>query len=156
MVIIMLSGLLGGILSGFFKLGWEILLPPRTPSRNETNPPQYLLQQFGFSEEFTHRYFIFSRQKVQYISLMMHFGFSIIFSFIYVILVQYSTLFSIGQGSVYGIVIWILFHLLIMPIMKTIPSISNQPLSEHFSELLGHILWGFVIQICYIYILTIF
>lgn len=46
MVIILLSGLLGGMLSGFFKLGWEILLPPRTSSRNETNPPQYLLQQF--------------------------------------------------------------------------------------------------------------
>ena len=155
MVIIVLAGLLGGTLSGFFKLGWEILLPPRTPIRNETNPPQYLLQQLGFSKEFTHRYFIFSKQKVQHISLMMHFGFSIVFSFIYVILVQYSTIFSIGQGSVYGIVIWILFHLLIMPILKTIPSIWNQPLSEHFSELLGHIIWGFVIQICYIYISTL-
>lgn len=79
---------------------------------------------------------------------MMHFGFSVVFSFIYVILVQYSTLFSTGQGSVYGIVIWILFHLLIMPIMKTISSLWNQPLFEHFSELLGHILWGFVIKIC--------
>ncbi len=155
MKIIIISSLLGGLLSGFFKLGWEILLPPRTPIRNETNPPQYLLQQFGFSKEFTHSYFTFSNQRVQYISLIMHFCFSIFFSFVYVASVNHVPAISVGQGTLYGFIIWIMFHLLIMPIMKTVPSILKQPVSEHFSELLGHVIWGFVIQICYIYVITI-
>ncbi len=156
MLILLIAGLLGGLASGFFKLGWEILLPPRTPERNETNPPQYLLQQIGFSEQFTHRYFLFSGQRVQYISLLMHFGFSIFFSFIYIIASAQFSFVSLGQGSLYGVFIWAIFHLIILPTMHTVPPIKNQPLAEHFSELLGHAIWGFMIQVCYVYVLALF
>ena len=35
-----LVGLIGGIISAIVKFGWEVPLPPRTPERNATNPPQ--------------------------------------------------------------------------------------------------------------------
>lgn len=55
MGIFIYAGIIGGLLSGIVKLGWEVMFPPRTPERNATNPPQELLQQLGFSSEFTHQ-----------------------------------------------------------------------------------------------------
>lgn len=37
---LLFTGIIGGILSGIVKLGWEVMFPPRTPERNATNPPQ--------------------------------------------------------------------------------------------------------------------
>ena len=45
MGIFIYAGIIGGLLSGIVKLGWEVMFPPRTPERNATNPPQELLQQ---------------------------------------------------------------------------------------------------------------
>lgn len=53
-------GLIGGIISGFVKIGWEGLLPPRTTIRNLTNPPQELMQQMGIPYRITHAYFTYS------------------------------------------------------------------------------------------------
>ncbi|MCM0599237.1 DUF1440 domain-containing protein [Periweissella fabalis] len=150
-MLIILAGLLAGVVSGFFKLGWEILLPPRNEARNETNPPQRMLQQVGLSKEFTHKYYEYSGEKVQYVSLIMHFGFSITFSLLYVWLITLFPVIGIWQGTIYGISIWVLFHLIIMPITHTVPSISKQPFEEHFSEFLGHVFWGYIINICYVY-----
>ncbi len=32
------AGAAAGLVSGLVKLGWEALLPPRTPERDATNP----------------------------------------------------------------------------------------------------------------------
>ena len=34
------AGIAAGLVSGLVKLGWENLMPPRTPERDATNPPQ--------------------------------------------------------------------------------------------------------------------
>lgn len=154
-MIFFIAGLLGGILSGFFKLGWEILLPPRTTERDETNPPQRLLQQLGFTKEFTHRSFHYSGHEVPYVSLIIHFGFSIVFGLLYAFLVPLWPVVSLWQGAVFGFVIWVAFHLVIMPVTRTVPSMFAQPFEEHFSELWGHVIWGFVIHVSYIYVLSV-
>ena len=41
---LLIAGIIAGLLSGVVKLGWEVMFPPRTPSRDATNPPQQLLQ----------------------------------------------------------------------------------------------------------------
>lgn len=61
---LLFTGIIGGILSGIVKLGWEVMFPPRTPERNATNPPQELLQQMGFSHDFTHQTYTFSHMDV--------------------------------------------------------------------------------------------
>ena len=47
---LILIGMICGVVCSFSKLGWEVPFPPRTPARDETNPPQQLLQQVGFSQ----------------------------------------------------------------------------------------------------------
>ena len=42
-------GAVAGLVSGLVKLGWENILPPRTPERDKTNPPQTFLQQHGLT-----------------------------------------------------------------------------------------------------------
>ena len=47
-------GAVAGLVSGLVKLGWENILPPRTPERDATNPPQTFLQQHGLTAAQTH------------------------------------------------------------------------------------------------------
>lgn len=44
-------GIVSGLISGMVKIGWEAILPPRTKERDETNPPQKLMQQIGFPQK---------------------------------------------------------------------------------------------------------
>lgn len=140
-------GFVGGMLSGFVKLGWEILLPPRSPERNATNPPQTLLQQFGVPKEVTHAYFTYSDQKVLYVSLIIHFGFSIVVAILYCLAAEYWKKTTLWQGAAMGAAVWVAFHLIIMPLMGTVPAPWNQPFSEHLSEFLGHVVWGWAIEV---------
>ncbi|WP_125761295.1 YagU family protein [Companilactobacillus hulinensis] len=144
---VLLSGLLGGIVSGIVKLGWEVLLPPRTIARNMTNPPQELLQQFGFPRTFTHLTYTYSGQQMPWVSFIMHFGFSITFAIIYCLLAEKYPKVTLGQGTIFGLGVWVAFHLVIMPLMGTVPAVWNQPFEEHFSEALGHMIWMWVIEI---------
>lgn len=142
-----LYGVVGGLLSGFVKLGWEILLPPRTPARNATNPPQHLLEQFGIPSHVTHATFTYSDQHVFWVSLIIHFGFSIVVAILYCIAAEYWHTITLWQGTVFGVAIWVAFHLIIMPAMGTVPAPWAQPFSEHFSEFLGHIVWAWAIEL---------
>ena len=40
---LLIAGIIAGLLSGVVKLGWEVMFPPRTPSRDATNPPSTTL-----------------------------------------------------------------------------------------------------------------
>ncbi|SUK64842.1 integral membrane protein [Staphylococcus aureus] len=147
MGIFIYTGIIGGLLSGIVKLGWEVMFPPRTPERNATNPPQELLQQLGFSSEFTHQTYTFSNMELPWVSFIVHFSFSIVIAIIYCILVKKYAYLAMGQGAVFGIVIWVLFHLIIMPIMHTVPAVWDQPFQEHISELFGHVVWMMTIEL---------
>ncbi|SUK36681.1 integral membrane protein [Staphylococcus aureus] len=83
------------------KLGWEVMFPPRTPERNATNPPQELLQQLGFSSEFTHQTYTFSNMELPWVSFIVHFSFSIVIAIIYCILVKKYALLSNGTRCLY-------------------------------------------------------
>ena len=82
MGIFIYAGIIGGLLSGIVKLGWEVMFPPRTPERNATNPPQELLQQLGFSSEFTHQTYTFSNMELPWVRFIVHFSFSIVIAII--------------------------------------------------------------------------
>ncbi|KRM06168.1 periplasmic secreted protein [Liquorilactobacillus ghanensis DSM 18630] len=139
-------GFIAGMISGMVKIGWENILPPRTLARNLTNPPQHLLEQIGFSAKTVHAFVYYSTdQKVFYVALLMHFGFSIVFAALFLFLAQYWKITTLWQGAAYGIVIWIAFHLIILPALGTIPAPWHQPFSEHFSEFFGHIVWSWSI-----------
>lgn len=141
-------GLIGGIVSGFVKIGWEGLMPPRTPLRDATNPPQHLMEQMGVPYKITHASFVYSGNQVQFVSLILHFGFSIAVAIVYCLIAEYWLKVTFLQGTVYGFVIWILFHIILLPALGTVPGPWDQPFQEHLSEFLGHLLWAWVFEIC--------
>ncbi|KRL65823.1 DUF1440 domain-containing protein [Companilactobacillus versmoldensis] len=135
------AGTTAGIFSGLVKLGWENILPPRTAQRDATNPPQQLLQQAGVPSSVTHATYTYSGHQMPWVSYLMHFGFSISFAIIYEVLSQNRRYLRVGSGAIFGLAVWVAFHIGIMPMMKTTPSASEQPTEEHISEALGHIAW---------------
>lgn len=141
------AGVIAGIVSAIVKFGWEVPLPPRTPERNATNPPQELLQQLGFSEEFTHQTYTYLGNHLPWVSFIVHFLFSIGFAVGYAIIAEYYPQIKKGQGVLFGVGVWLAFHVIIMPAMGTVPAPWEQPFGEHFSELLGHAAWMWVIEI---------
>lgn len=141
-------GFIAGMISGMVKIGWEALFPPRNQARNATNPPQKLMEQMGIPSSVTHATITVAEdQKVPYVSLLLHFGFSIFFSILFVLVANYYGIITYGQGTVYGIVIWIAFHWVILPAFKTVPPAWQQPYYENISEFLGHMVWAWTIYI---------
>lgn len=141
------TAVIAGLLSGIVKLGWEVMFPPRTPERNATNPPQQLLQQFGFSQDFTHQTYQFSEQMLPWVSFIVHYSFSIVIAIIYIYSAKKYPVVYAGYGALFGVFIWIAFHLLIMPIIQTVPAPWDQPFDEHLSELFGHVVWMMTIEL---------
>ena len=61
-------GAVAGLVSGLVKLGWENILPPRTPERDATNPPQTFLQQHGLTPAETHATYTYSGHQIPWVS----------------------------------------------------------------------------------------
>ena len=138
----LIAGTAAGINSGLVKLGSENILPPRTSERNKTNPPQKLLVQMGVPTKLTHATYTCSGETLPWVSYLVHFGFSIAFATAHAALLEKKVKWlTVDQGVPFGLAVWIAFHLVIMPLMKTVPSPKDQPLEEHISEALGHIAW---------------
>lgn len=143
-----LIGIIIGIIGAIVKFGWEVPFPPRTPLRDATNPPQELLQQLGFSSQFTHMTYMFSDTPRHIISFIVHFSFSIAFGIIYAVWVEYKPAIRLWQGTVFGVAVWLVFHVVLMPLIGTVPPPWDQPFDEHFSEFFGHAFWLWVMELC--------
>lgn len=142
------AGIIAGIISAIVKFGWEVPLPPRTPERNATNPPQALLELLGFSEHTTHLSYTYNGNSgLPWMSFIVHFGFSIAFALIYCVLAERYPQIKLWQGTAFGIGVYVGFHVILMPAMGIVPAPWNQPWQEHFSELFGHMVWMWVIEI---------
>ena len=85
-------------------------------------------------------------------SFIIHFSFAIVFALFYCIVAEYFPGIKLWQGAAFGLLVWIGFHLVLMPLMGTVPSPfpwveGGQSWAEHFSEALGHIVWMWSIEI---------
>lgn len=141
-------GIIIGIIGAIVKFGWEVPFPPRTPLRNATNPPQELLQQLGFSFQFTHMTYTFSGNQLPIVSFIVHFLFSIGCGVAYAVIAEYKPIIKLWQGVAFGLFIWFAFHIVLMPLMGTVPPPWDQPFDEHFSEFFGHAFWMWVMELC--------
>ena len=146
-------GIIGGFLSAIVKFGWEVPFPPRTPGlRSETNPPQSMLEWFGMSHDTSHTMVTFSNNQLPIMSFIVHFGFAIVFGLVYCIAAEYVPRITMWQGAVFGTLVYIGAHVIVMPILGWAPSpfpwlAGAQTWSEHFSEFFGHIVWMWSIEI---------
>lgn len=146
-ILAIILGLIAGVVCAITKFGWEIPFPPRTPLRDLTNPPQEILQQLGFSADFTHSTYSYNGNPRPYISFVMHFGFSITFAVLYCIIAEFKKGITFWQGSIYGLFIWFIFHVVLLPAAGTVPAPWHQPLAEHFSEITGHMFCFWVAEL---------
>ena len=140
-------GVIVGIIGAFIKFGWEVPFPPRTPVRDATNPPQQLLEQLGMPYTWTHLTYLYNENARPIISFIVHFGFSITFGVIYCVLAEYTNKIKLWQGTFYGLVLWVAFHIVILPLLGTVPAPWDQPFAEHFSELFGHMFWTWTMEL---------
>ena len=77
----------------------------------------------------------------------MHFGFSITFAVLYVVAAEYVPAIKLWQGAAYGLVIWAAFHVILLPLLGTVPPPWEQPFAEHFSEIFGHMFVFWLVEI---------
>ena len=125
-----LAGVLGGIVSAIVKFGWEVPLPPRPPER------------------ITHLSYSFNgNDGLPWVSFIVHFAFAIGFAVIYCVLAERFPQIKLWQGAAFGIVVYVAFHVVLMPLMGTVPAPWDQPFAEHFSEFFGHIIWLWFIEV---------
>ncbi len=86
-------------------------LPPRTPERNATNPPQELLQQLGIPESVTHLSYTFNgNEGLPWVSFIVHFSFSIAFAVLYCVLAERFPQIKLWQGAAFGVFVYVAFH----------------------------------------------
>lgn len=142
-----LVGLIAGLFSAIVKFGWEVPFPPRTPERNATNPPQTLLEQLGMSADASHTSVVFNGNELPIYSFIIHFCFAIVFALFYCIVAEMYPAIKLWQGAAFGIIVYVAFHVILMPLMGTVPAPWDQPFAEHFSEFFGHIIWLWSIEI---------
>jgi len=81
------------------------------------------------------------------VSFLVHFCFSIFFAVLYAVLAERFPQVKLWQGAAFGVAIWIIFHIIVKPLMGVVPAPWNQPFEEHFSELFGHAVWMWAIEI---------
>ncbi|MFT3969244.1 MAG: YagU family protein [Micropruina sp.] len=142
-----LVGFIAGVFSAIVKFGWEVPFPPRTPERNAVNPPQTLLEQLGFPTSVSRATVEFNGWDLPISSFVVHFGFAIAVGVVYCLVAEVWPTIKLWQGAAFGLLIWVFFHLLLMPAMGTVPAPWDQPWQEHFSEALGHVVWMWSIEI---------
>jgi len=127
------AGALGGLISAFVKLGWEVPFPPRLPGR--IPEPMVLVSMF------THH------ATPVWQSYVIHFSFSILAGAAYGAFVEYLPIVALGMGVGFGLAIWVGAHEIVMPLMGLTPPAWRLPASEQLSEFFGHAVWGFVIEV---------
>ncbi len=140
-------GLVAGVVCAISKLGWEIPFPPRTPARDETNPPQKLLEQMGVPYETTHMTYTFNEYPRPIVAFFMHFGFSITFAVLYIFVAEFFPKITMWQGAMYGLALWLAFHVILLPAFGTVPPPWKQPFLEHLSEIFGHMFCFWLVEI---------
>lgn len=140
------AGTAAGIIAGMVKMGWENILPPRTPARDATNPPQKTLEKLGVSSQAAHATYTYNGHDLPWPSYLVHYTFSTVFGVGYNVLGHYLPFLKAGHGLAAGTAAWASAHLWALPKMGIVPSAKDQPMEEHVSELLGHMLWMWTID----------
>ncbi|RZK96921.1 MAG: DUF1440 domain-containing protein [Methylobacterium sp.] len=137
------AGFVGGNLSSFVKWGSEILFPPREAGR--IAPPFAILKGLGLGvEDMT---YTFTGHVINYGVALMHQGFSIVFGLFYCLAAVSCPLVTLGQGLAFGAIVTLLFHGILLPLGGWGPPLWQISGHEAFSEVFGHLLWAWTIEI---------
>ncbi|NWK85077.1 DUF1440 domain-containing protein [Staphylococcus sp. GSSP0090] len=142
-----ITGVVGGLLAGAVKMGWEALLPPRTPERDEEPPPVTMMKVFNVPDSVRNASYVYNDNEVPLAVMGIHYGFSVVNATLYALLSEQSESVSTWKGGLFGIGVHVIFHEFVLPKLKLTPARDELPPEEHFSELLGHIVWMYTIDL---------
>ncbi len=78
-------------------------------------------------------------------------AFSMLCGVAYGVLVELFPVVALGAGAVFGVLIWVGAHDIIMPLMRLAPPPWDLPLNQQAYEVVGHALWGLVIGVFFWY-----
>lgn len=155
-------GVIAGIISAFVKWGAEHPLPPRSPfdffasactdpsqalevcSRAFLNPPHVFLRDY-LGIDPTQAVFTFADQGFNWIGVT-HIIFSLVFAITYCIAAEVFPKVKLWQGVLAGIIATIGAHYIAFPLLGLTPPVLDWPLYEHVSEIIGHMLWFWTIE----------
>lgn len=138
---VIMTGLVGGFLGGAVKMGWEALLPPRTPERDEERPPMTMLNQLGLPDNVKHASYHYNGNEIPLTIMGVHYGFSVANALGYALIAEKCPQVKVFRGSVFGVLVNIAFHEYLLPKLSLTPKVEDLPKEERFSELFGHIIW---------------
>ena len=140
-----LIGILAGVFGVIVKWGWEVPFPPRNPNvffpvdaMERVTPPKIFLEQIGAATDWT---YVFSGVTQPLSIFIVHVLFSVVFGVMYCVIAEAWPRIKMWQGAVFGIAVYVLAHVIAMPLMKEVPPLSEIPFDENCSEFFGHIVW---------------
>lgn len=156
--------LIGGLISSLVKWGSEVNMPPRV--RGEISPPAAHIDSWlGFLNFHSNTLdYVYQGTTVSGAVTLYHWIFSFIFAFIYILLSVYFPKVRLWYGVAYGLVITILMHGFLIPLLGfrhlayadgITGWLWNLNGYEFWSEILGHAVWSFSIEISLIATLAI-
>lgn len=161
-------GLIAGLISALVKWGGEVPLPPRSPvdiftsacgpesliraadkincSRDFLNPPYLFLRDWIGMADPNSVIYTYAGHIFNWVGLT-HIIFSVIFAVGYCLVAEIFPKIKLWQGVLAGILAQIFVHMISFPLMGLTPPLFNIPWYEHLSELFGHIVWFWSIEI---------
>lgn len=139
-------GIISGVISAFVKWGAEVPLPPRTFSggRDEFNPPFIFLRDYMGIDP-TQAIYHFSEHIINPVHVT-HIIFSLVFAIGYCLVAEVFPKVKLWQGALAGIIVTVIVHGISIPLLGLSPSLSEIPVDEYISEIVGHIFWFWAIE----------
>ena len=163
-----LIGLIAGVVSAFVKWGAEVPLPPRSPmdmfnaacgpessiraadaidcSRNFLNPPYVFLRDYVGIADPSAAIYEFAGHAFNYV-MLTHIIFSVVFAVGYCLVAEKFPKMTMWQGVMAGILATIAVHGISLPLLGLTPPLWTLPWYEYVSELVGHMVWFWSIEI---------
>lgn len=144
-------GILSGVFGAVVKWGWEVPFPPRNPhipwpigATQRVTPPKILLEQLGLPTDWS---YTFSGMSMPLSIFMVHVLFSVTLAVIYCVATERWKIVSMWRGTIFGLAVYVFAHAIVMPLIAEVPPLSKTPLDEYLSEIFGHIVWLWSIEI---------
>lgn len=161
-------GLIAGVVSAFVKWGAEVPLPPRSPSdifkaacspesliraadhidcsRNFLNPPYIFLRDYLGVADPNAVVYTFAGHVFNWVGVT-HILFSVVFAVAYCIVAEVFPKVKLWQGLLAGALAQLFVHIISFPILGLTPSVFALPWYEHVSEIFGHLVWFWSIEV---------
>ena len=140
-------GLIAGVVSAFVKWGAEVPLPPRSPVDmfNAACGPESLIRAAGQTDPNAAVY-TFAGHVFNWVGVT-HIIFSIVFAVGYCVVAEVFPKIKLWQGLLAGALAQLFVHMISFPLMGLTPPLFDLPWYENVSEIFGHLVWFWSIEI---------